>query len=162
MCFRTARKEIGKSSIIITNRYIFPGSACRYIYRCKCLLVSIFSASTAKWMKRLQTCLGGFFLLVALTSHAVDIYVSPNGSDTNDGSRDKPFATLSMALRKARELRRLNDASITSGIHIILRGGSYQLSETILIHPEDGAESPTFIESSLGERAVLSGGGLVK
>src|SRR5205085_7460989 len=111
-------------------------------------------------MKRLQTLLSGIILLFAFTGNAADIYVSPAGSDSNDGSKDKPLATLSMALRKARELRRLNDPSINNGIHIILKGGTYTLNETIFIHTEDAGDpgSPTFIEAANGEQPILSGG----
>lgn len=111
-------------------------------------------------MKRLQFSLSVFLLLFAQLLMAAEIYVSPNGSDKNDGSKEKPFATLNMALRKARELRRLNEASIKEGIHIILRGGSYQVLETIVIKPEDSGtrQSSTFIEAAKNEKPVLSGG----
>jgi hypothetical protein len=94
------------------------------------------------------------------TIHAVDIYVSPTGSDLNPGTKDKPLATVASALRKARELRRLKDSSITDGIHIILRGGNYQLYEPLFIRPEDAGtqDSPTFIEAAANESPVLSGG----
>lgn len=111
-------------------------------------------------MKRLPSCLLSIFLLVSLSGLAVDIHVSTSGSDLNDGSRERPLASLSMALRKARELRRLNDPSVAGGIHIILAGGFYFLNEPVFIRPEDSgtSSSPTIIESS-GERpAVLSGG----
>ncbi len=87
-------------------------------------------------MKRLLSFLMLVFILFAQLGMAADIYVSPNGSDANDGSKEKPFATLNRALRKARELRRLNDTSITKGIHIIVRGGNYQVLETIVLRPE--------------------------
>ncbi|HEY6505347.1 MAG TPA: L-rhamnose mutarotase [Chitinophagaceae bacterium] len=111
-------------------------------------------------MKRLPLCLFAFLMLVALTGNAVDIHVAPNGSDNNPGTKDKPLATLTAALRKARELRRLNDASLTNGIHIILKGGTYQLSEPLFIRPEDAGTttSPTYIEAAPGEQPVLSGG----
>ncbi len=111
-------------------------------------------------MKRLPFCLLAVLLFLNFSAWAVDIYVSPIGSDLNDGSKEKPFATLNMALRKARELRRLNDESIKAGIHIILRGGNYQVLETIVIKPEDNGtrESSTFIEAAPNEKPVLSGG----
>jgi len=113
-------------------------------------------------MKRLHTCLA-IFLLLALAGNGADIYVSPKGSDTNIGSKDQPLATVTAALRKARELRRLNDASIKNGIHIILRGGVYVLQETVLIRAEDAGtpDSPTFIEAAAGEQPVLSGGVMI-
>jgi hypothetical protein len=111
-------------------------------------------------MKRLLTCYFAFFMLIAITGNAADIYVAVNGSDANPGTKDKPLATLTSALRKARELRRLNDASIANGIHIIINGGTYQLYEPVFIRPEDAgtATSPTYIEAVPGEQPVLSGG----
>ena len=111
-------------------------------------------------MKRLLPCLTALLLLLSNTAWAADIYVATNGSDFNDGSKNKPLATVAAALRKARELRRLNDASITNGIHIIVQGGYYTLAETISIKPEDAgtALSPTTIEAAPNESPVLSGG----
>ena len=112
-------------------------------------------------MKRLHTCLA--ILLLALGGNATDIYVSPKGSDANNGSKDQPLATVVAALYKARELRRLNDTSIKDGIHIILRSGVYVLHETIFIRAEDAGtpDSPTFIEAAAGEQPVLSGGVMI-
>ena len=89
-----------------------------------------------------------------------EIWVSPDGSDRNPGTREKPMATLLMAQRKARELRRLNDSSAAEGIQIIMRGGKYRLTEPLFFRTEDsGTElSPTFIEAAPGEKPVISGG----
>lgn len=89
-----------------------------------------------------------------------DIYVSVKGSDTNAGTKTAPVATLANALRKARELRRLNDPSIKNGINIIMEKGWYQLDEPIVIRPEDSgtSESPTVITKPAGDEVVLSGG----
>ncbi len=91
---------------------------------------------------------------------AVEIWVSPSGSDRNPGTKEQPMKTLLMALRKARELRRLDDPAVKEGVHIILRGGVYRLYESVLIRPEDsGSESsPTLIRAAAGEKPVLSGG----
>ena len=109
-------------------------------------------------MKRLHICLA--ILLLALAGNGADIWVSPKGSDTNNGSKDQPLATVTAALRKARELRRQNDASVSGGIHIILLGGKFQLSETIVLRSEDAGSvmSPTYIEAASGTNPVLSGG----
>jgi hypothetical protein len=111
-------------------------------------------------MKRLPQCLFALFVLVALSGNAVEIYIAANGSDTNPGTKDKPLATLKTALRKARELRRLNDPSVVDGVHIILSSGTYSILETIFIRPEDAGtiSSPTFIEAASGQQPVLSGG----
>jgi len=114
----------------------------------------------ANLMIRLLICFFISFLLLANAGNGAFIYVSTTGSDLHDGSKEKPFATLSMALRKARELRRLNDATITNGIHIILETGRYQLSAPVFIRPEDAgtAVSPTMIEAAANAQPVLSGG----
>lgn len=112
-------------------------------------------------MKRLPACLSAFLmLLIVFTSQAANIYISPTGHDDNPATRERPLATLAAALRKARELRRLNDPSIEKGIHIIVAGGIYHLYEPVFIRPEDAGtvSSPTYIEAAQGETPVLSGG----
>ena len=88
------------------------------------------------------------------------LWVSTNGSDDNDGSNSKPFATVAMAVRKAREQRRLNDTAIANGIRIIVKGGVYKLDEPLFIRPEDSGTptSPTTIEAAPNETPILSGG----
>jgi L-rhamnose mutarotase len=102
------------------------------------------------------------FLLVsfAIPANAAEIWVAPSGNNKSKGSIDSPLASLDIALRKARELRRLNDPSISNGIHIILKGGIYTIDETIFIRPEDSGtpNSPTIIRAATGEVPVFSGG----
>ena len=111
-------------------------------------------------MKRLRRCLQALLLLMAFPAWAVDIYVAVNGNDLNPGSKDKPMATVAAALCKARELRRLNDTSIANSIHIIVKGGIYNLYKPLVIRPEDAgtALSPTYIEAAPNEIPILSGG----
>ena len=99
------------------------------------------------------------FLLPFCTG-AAEIYVSTTGSDRNAGTADKPLATIAMALRKARDLRRLNDASIQNGVRIIVAGGTYYFTEPLFIRPEDAGtlSSPTVIEAAPGAMPVFSGG----
>jgi len=101
-----------------------------------------------------------FIVCAAMPAIAADIYVAVNGADGNPGSREQPLATIAAGIRKARELRRLGDPSISNGIHIIVRGGLYPLYEPIFIRPEDAGTtaSPTWIEAAPGEQPVLSGG----
>lgn len=111
-------------------------------------------------MKRLHRCLFACLMLIAGNGYAVDIYIAPSGSDNHPGTKEQPLATLAAALRKARELRRLNDPSIASGIHIIVAGGTYTLYEPVFIRPEDAGTSlsKTIIKAAPGERPVFSGG----
>jgi hypothetical protein len=88
------------------------------------------------------------------------IYVATNGSDRNNGTKEQPFGSVAMAVRKARELRRLGDPSIERGIDIIVEDGTYKLTEPLFIRPEDSGteESPTAIKAAEGAHPVLSGG----
>jgi len=94
---------------------------------------------------------------------AAELWVAPDGDDRNPGTRAEPLTSPATALRKARELRRLQDPSVTDGIQIILRGGTYPLTSPLFVRPEDsGTEtSPTRIQSAQGESPVLSGGVVV-
>lgn len=92
---------------------------------------------------------------------AGDIYVSTlRGTDDGDGTHQRPLKTLDMAVRQAREWRRLNDDAIAGGVNIILEGGTYRLTRPLFLRPEDSgtAASPTTIRSAAGEQAVISGG----
>ena len=99
-------------------------------------------------------------LLLGQTLSAADIWVAPNGSDLNDGTKEHPLASVEIAVRHARELRRLSDPSIAGGIHIILKNGIYQPVDAIQLRPEDAgtAASPTWIEAAPGEKPIISGG----
>lgn len=98
-----------------------------------------------------------------LCSHwllAGEIWISPKGSDFNDGTRQSPKATLTSALRQAREWRRTEDNRIQGGITIYMEGGTYAFYEPFFIRPEDSGtkESPTIIRSVGDKKVILSGG----
>ena len=98
-----------------------------------------------------------------LCSHwllAGEIWISPKGSDFNDGTCQSPKATLTSALRQAREWRRTEDNRIQGGITIYMEGGTYAFHEPVFIRPEDSGtkESPTIIRSVGDEKVILSGG----
>lgn len=102
-----------------------------------------------------------------LCSHwllAGEIWISPKGSDFNDGTRQSPKATLTSALRQAREWRRTEDNRIQGGITIYMEGGTYAFHEPVFIRPEDSGtkESPTIIRSVGDEKVILSGGISIK
>ena len=102
-----------------------------------------------------------------LCSHwllAGEIWISPKGSDFNDGTRQSPKATLTSALRQAREWRRTEDNRIQGGITIYMEGGTYAFHEPVFSRPEDSGtkESPTIIRSVGDEKVILSGGISIK
>lgn len=79
-------------------------------------------------------------VLIGITSQAADIYVTPDSSLTD-------------AVRKAREMRRLGKAT---EVTIHLAAGTYQLYEPLRLRPED---SGLTLE---GTNAVISGGIKIK
>jgi hypothetical protein len=115
-------------------------------------------------MKRRLYLLIIFFIYLQL-SIAGNLFVTVNGSDSNDGSQLHPLASVKQALLMAREYRRLNNSAFCKdGIHIILRGGTYCLAEPIFIRPEDSGTnlSPTYIEAESHANVTISGGVNVK
>ena len=101
-----------------------------------------------------------FLALAFSIAHAAELWVAPGGDDANPGTRELPLATPAKALRKGRELRRLNVIPIRDGVRIVLRGGRYALTEPLFIRPEDSgtATAPTVFAAAVGEKPVLRGG----
>jgi hypothetical protein len=100
------------------------------------------------------------FVALSYSALATDIWVSPKGSNSNPGTKDQPLKSIDLAIRKARDLRRLNDSTATNGIRIYLMGGNYNLETPVQIRPEDAGTAlcPTWIEAAAGEKPVISGG----
>jgi len=105
-----------------------------------------------------------FLMVFTISASGAEIWVSPSGNDTNNGTKSNPLATVQMAMRKARELRRLKDPSIKDGIRIIVMSGTYYLNEPLFVRPEDSgtAESPTTIEADVNAKPIVSGGIQIK
>lgn len=78
-----------------------------------------------------------FLLFFVVFESSSQIFVSTIGSDLNEGTKEKPLASVAKAVRKVREMRRLDDPSIKNGIHIFVAGGVYQFDEPLFIRPED-------------------------
>ena len=104
--------------------------------------------------KYAKTILCLLFGSILSTTHALDIYVSPNGSDSNIGVADQPLATLAAAQRKAHTF------AGKEAVTIHFADGIYYLPETVVFTPEDaGSEQYPLIYRAQNEGgAVLSGG----
>lgn len=99
-------------------------------------------------------------LLCTYLLSAGEIWISAQGNDLNDGTRQSPKATLTSALRQAREWRRAGDERVRGGITIYMEEGTYALYEPVFIRPEDSGtkESPTVIRAAADKKVILSGG----
>ena len=89
---------------------------------------------------------------------AVDIYVAPQGNDSNPGTKGAPLATVTKARDVIRGLKESGrtDAQIT--VH--LRQGTYFLKDTLAFGPKDSGskERPVVYRAYPGEQPTLSGG----
>ena len=89
-----------------------------------------------------------------------DFYVAPDGSDTGNGTLEKPFA----ALEKVRDaVRKKIRAGLGQDVVVLLRGGVYLLDRTLEFGPEDGGTSEYGVTYAAypGEKPVLSGGRVI-
>ncbi len=59
----------------------------------------------------------------------ISLHIAPDGDDDGPGTRDKPFATLERARQAARERTSAPAAPIT----VVLRGGTYYLTEPLVL-----------------------------
>lgn len=105
----------------------------------------------------IKTLLLFFFTIWSLQVFAIKVYVSPSGSDSNTGTIDWPFASLSAALQYVRVLR--TQGKITDAVEILVAGGSYLLNEPLMFTHEDaGTESsPLIIKGEAGQTPVIYG-----
>lgn len=116
-------------------------------------------------------CMMSLFLALPATEARADelntvttVWVSADGNDTNDGSHEQPLATPQRALQMVREMRQTDNRNSLGEVHIVLMGGTYYLSNTLVLTKDDSgtSDSPTIIEAEDGQNVVLSGGTVVR
>ncbi|SDD47496.1 Right handed beta helix region [Dyadobacter soli] len=105
--------------------------------------------------KQITLTLCALSTVLATSLLAADIYIAPNGSDRNAGSREKPLATLKAARDKVRNMR--------GTVTVFLRGGTYYLSEPIVFGPEDSRAEGQVVtyKAYPGEKVTVSGAAVV-
>ncbi|MEC0174916.1 X2-like carbohydrate binding domain-containing protein [Paenibacillus favisporus] len=95
----------------------------------------------------------------APAKHPAMLYVAKNGSDANDGSKQKPFATLEKARDVIRGMIR-NHTLPAGGASVLIRGGEYRLSRTFELNEQDSGttDGPITYQAYNGEKVSLVGG----
>ena len=95
--------------------------------------------------------------LAAEPSPKGDFFVAPNGSDADPGTSEKPFATPARARDAVREKIA---AGLQSDVTVLIRGGTYRLTEPLRFGPDDsGTEQHAVTYAAFpGEEVVVSGG----
>jgi hypothetical protein len=93
-------------------------------------------------------------LLLSLSLPAAEIYVAPDGNDSDSGSRDAPLQSLAAARDAARPL------AGREPVTVLVADGVYYLPETLVFTPADsGTEDHPVIYVAENEGgAVISGG----
>jgi hypothetical protein len=82
-------------------------------------------------------------------------YVSPSGSDANDGTVGSPFQTIT----KARDVVRTVNANMTGDIYVYLRGGDYRITSPLTFEVKDSGTGShrIYYQAYPGETPVING-----
>jgi len=109
--------------------------------------------------RSLRAFCGCWMLLAAASAWPAELYVGPDGKDSNPGTKDRPVATLVRARDLVRELK----PQAKEPIEVVLRAGTYVVEEPLVLGPEDSGTpvAPIVYKSLPGERAVVSGGRII-
>lgn len=88
-----------------------------------------------------------------------EFYVSPQGSDFNDGSLEKPFKTLRGAKNAVRLYKEANGLP-KDGIKVYFRGGEYPVTSRVDFTEKDSGtkDSPITYSAYQNEEVIFSGG----
>jgi hypothetical protein len=86
----------------------------------------------------LQTCwLTGLSALLSSALWAQEVFVAPNGSDSGDGSREKPFASLTRARDAIRAARVKSPETATAHATIWVMPGVHRIGATVALEKQD-------------------------
>lgn len=86
-------------------------------------------------------------------------YVSPDGSDSNDGSENSPLSTFEGARNAIRSYKKSFGLPI-GGIEVVFKTGVYPVTSTIELTAEDSGESgkPIIYRAEKGAEVIFDGG----
>jgi hypothetical protein len=111
-------------------------------------------------VKKVKNLIFLFILVTSLTSFSQNkIFVSPSGKDTYPGTKSKPLKTLAASRDAVRLMRHFKSDQSNKEVTVFLRGGSYTLTETLQLSPDD---SNIAFKAYKNEVPVISGGQLIR
>lgn len=90
-------------------------------------------------------------MILSVSAQAAEFHVSPDGNDSNVGTKEKPFRTLAKARNEIRKLRIEPPATRT----VVLGGGAYRFAETFEL---DERDSNTIYRAAKGQDVRITGG----
>ncbi|MFC1738613.1 hypothetical protein ACFL1G_06160 [Planctomycetota bacterium] len=85
-----------------------------------------------------------------------NLYVAPDGDDSNPGTEAKPFATLEQAQKEVQKFKQ----NVPKPITVFVREGTYYLSRPVVFTPADSGTDlqPITYAAYPGEKPTISGG----
>lgn len=92
------------------------------------------------------------------TIQAAEYHVAVNGNDNNDGTIERPFATLEKARDAVRNGKTPNPSVVSATVY--LHGGLYEIQQPLQLTEEDSGteQAPIVWRNFQNEKVVLSGG----
>jgi len=91
---------------------------------------------------------------------AIVLHVAPDGSDANEGTKTRPFATLERARDEIRAIRQRGGIP-AGGIDVEIRGGTYPIKQTFTLTEEDsGTEAAPIVYRAHRREAPTFCGGI--
>lgn len=95
---------------------------------------------------------------VSAGAAGIELHVATNGNDSASGRADAPFRTLEKARDEIRRLK--TGGEVWSGATVFVHGGTYHLSRTFSLGPEDSGTSnaPVIYRAYENEKPALVGG----
>lgn len=115
-------------------------------------------------MKRNYWCLWAFLWLLAGSptgGMAAEFYVSPQGNDRNEGTRQAPWRSWEYARQQVRTIKQTDPQE---PVTVYFLGGLYQMDRPVVLTAEDGGtpEAPVVYAAAPGEEPVFSGSVVLK
>jgi hypothetical protein len=94
----------------------------------------------------------GLLLVLPVTGAGAKLYVSPDGKDSNPGTRSRPLQTLQGARDRVRNM----DKNAPENIFVLFKAGDYFIEETVQFGREDsGASGGRVIYKNWGEKGSV-------
>ena len=97
-----------------------------------------------------------FCFLAISTTIAQIIYVSPNGSDQNNGTKDSPYFSIEKAKFAVRSLIK---KGLKEDVHVYLMEGTYVIDETVVFGLADSPSKYTVTYEAYAEKKVIISSG---
>lgn len=95
--------------------------------------------------------LPGLLLFNAARAQKINVFVSPNGSDQNNGSVKSPFKSIDKGLSFAKEFK-------GKDVRIQMRAGTYYLDQTIVINSADAHFKSLQVKAYQNEKVIINAG----